>query len=228
MQRTCTVSIVPVAYQKSILTFKIPEYDNSSIDTMPWVLVLEVGHLSVWQLNLNFTINHCNLEARQSMNSKRRVYYVPFIHASNVSNARHISRTRPRLSTNTLMRTVHAWGTSQTRQRYASTLGYVPVYDTVYATRTPKHAHNTFNISLTRQDKVYTSKISYESQRVGTVIFFSKLPAHVWLIRQCVTAPLSLTYSTYTSVFTEFLIRQHTLMPTLLCNSHGTILVTPY
>ena len=121
--------------------------------------------------------------------------------------------TRPMLSTSKLVRSVLAWDKSQTRQRYVSTFGYAPVCVTVYATHTPKTrpqlALNTFNIRLTRQDKVYTSKTSNESQRVGTVIFFKSPDARL-AHTPMFDSPINDTYINVCNQPQQCNVRKHT------------------
>ena len=123
----------------------------------------------VWQLNLNFTIKNCDLVGRLNTNSKRRVCCFPFIHAGNVSYARHMSRTRFERAQSYKTRP----DTSEIRLDFWLCAS---VRHSLTLLVRQKHALNSFNISLTRQDKVYTSKISNESQRVGTLSFVFKTP----------------------------------------------------
>ena len=110
--------------------------------------------------------------------------------------------------------TEHALNTPKALHKHASTpgprFGHVPdapetrpdfwicaSVRQVYAIRTskarPQLALNMFNISLTRQDKVYMSKISDESQSPSVLALChlkkKKSPAHVWFLQQCVTSP---------------------------------------
>ena len=112
-------------------------------------------------------------------------------HALNTPKALHKHFSTP----------VNDWDTFQTRQRYFSTFGNAPFYATLTSKARPQLVLNTFSIRLTRQDKVYTSKISNESQRVGTLSAFSKRPAHVcgsnaWCERVTVAVAVA-TFSGY-------------------------------
>ena len=123
------------------------------------------------------------LEGRQIVNSKPRVCCISFIHDSDNSNVLHIARslwTHPLLTTSMLI-CPSMLGTCRRHVRDTPRLWAMPHCASrsmlLMPKACPQLALNMFNITMTRQNKVCLSKVSNQSQHVGTLSFFSKSAA---------------------------------------------------